>query len=1544
MADGINAAEITGAINDNGANIVNSLNTNANAEAKSMGEIQGVTERVREKEQQILDAVNALTDPIKNLLQQVSTVVDNLTTIKTITQQEHTAALKMTADEKAHTDPSEKKPDAGKVQQLPAAYGTPALFLGNKLDDIFGEKGQFFRGSMEKIIQLLQNAKGEGGGGDGLQVGGILIVAGDGSRDKERYIKNFVSIVNSLKISEGLDLGKLAKMGDDLNAFLTTLKAEGGAPDMTGVDERLLLVSKDVKIITNIFNSLRMGADIDLTSITDASIDLNVMLSMIKSAVNAFDGTTDKLVSFQDNLALIVDTFTLMKDADGVDLSGLATMATDLNAFVREVKKGLKLFADSEEDLNAFSKNMAVINKMFNQFDIPVKDISQLPKMATDLTKFVKIMSSGMIASPDFDKQMKSTLKNIPILNDIFNSLNISQDADPSLLIPMARGLKDFIKELQPIFDEKNEFTITKKQAESFKLLADALASIVNAAQVMAKSGGTFIIASTVALPFAQMFLKSAFALMNTITDPKKIDLLAKVSKAVAIAIQELTKAAIFAQLILFVILPAKLGLLLLRGFLQSAIELSDIVKDVKTDANSSLGKLGVVAEELKSSFKNLLATMFYAAAMMLVGAMAIVGVVLIKIFLKSITNLLDNVDFESLEKNIDKMTHLSVKLISLFRNLLIAMVFTALAGILAIVATIALLGVIVFLLGVALVGLIAGLLSTPIATFTSTILLIAATMVLFALTMILIQMIVPKNMLTNVMNLIVGIGILLIAFAILGLLGFLVSFAIAGITVAAILLLVAVAALFVVFLLLDKFPSLDKALERIKVIGQFFMILASYWLEFLVGLLVAALLAVASILLLIGIALLFLAVLLLEFVANAIVRLMKLKFEGTPDGMPGVFGVLALFFLAFIMLIPVLIPALIASVLLAVVAVLLFVSILLLTITVGLLNGLIAIMPDAGTLLGLTGQFIGFFLFITVIGALSLLVIVAAVPLLVAAVLLLAVFTALTVTFALVAAVAGISGKIDVKGVQDKILELYKIINFRLIAASIVVTIAAVPVLAAAVMMLAIFASIAGAYVAIKKLEEIQQDAPDPQVVFNAVARLADLIKDVSDRTKGSSIIALAAFKIGMGAVIEAIAMIVDTIIKINREFGGDNGKTLIENATKNLNYVVAQMFGIDMPGAAAGEGGLIKVFDKIKKGMSKDQLRAAEALVPITEAIDNIADVVIKMNNLGNIDQGIANTKKLAEFVGELIVLASGFTSEPKGILSGIGASLFGKGSTADQIKAASETVALLPDLMDQLVNLNDSVNGIQGLDAAAQNVIDMSKFVLQLVDFAGTFQKGGWFSGGGTEEEIRTAIGVLRAITPMVTELQVVNSKVGMINDVGGAVTKVKLLIPFVKDIAQIAIDLSASSNQMGKAVDASRTLVTVSTELMKVANNVQAMEQMRINLENNIIQPLLSLDEPANRLAKVRTEVTRLNSELSKLAKDNKETLKGIASIGNTSAGALSGFIMKLSTVFKKNGANEKGASDTGEDPMVTIQKDVHGIADFLINNNKSWTAT
>lgn len=150
-----------------------------------------------------------------------------------------------------------------------------------------------------------------------------------------------------------------------------------------------------------------------------------------------------------------------------------------------------------------------------------------------------------------------------------------------------------------------------------------------------------------------------------------------------------------------------------------------------------------------------------------------------------------------------------------------------------------------------------------------------------------------------------------------------------------------------------------------------------------------------------------------------------------------------------------------------------------------------------------------------------------------------------------------------------------------------------------------------------------------------------------------------------------------------------------------------------------------------------------------------------------------------------------------------------------------------------------------------------------------------------------------------------------------------------------------DLENSSKLLGKSASALTTALTNINQVLDVKTNTG---NFKLSIEDNIAAPLMGLDKPISKLEKVTTEVKKLNTELTKLSKDNRDTLKGIGSIGEANEKGISVFVAKLESSFKKleRGGGSSSSSESNEELLKKILEKLTILSDEATKKPaKSW---
>jgi len=835
-------------------------------------------------------------------------------------------------------------------------------------------------------------------------------------------------------------------------------------------------------------------------------------------------------------------------------------------------------------------------------------------------------------------------------------------------------------------------------------------------------------------------------------------------------------KAALVISIMTPVFLIGLVALKVAGKFMDSAAKLFLYEKDGKTAKNwkkeqNKLKEALKFTTMLLGLFKNLIYVALFCVGMLFIVLPAIIGVFAAMLFLLVI-KLFANV---ATKMKLDKKVVINIMWARfLFQQLVLTMLFASLIIIFILPAILGIFAAIIFMLAFKLLSLIAGKLLGGVFKFLIVVVLMAIAMLFFAITLFIMTKVVTlKSILIAIVSL-VAITLLLAIVALIGfgatyVLPFIAAFALACIFMALGFIL------FVLALKILSLVTIDLILEsaeKMLFIGKFFLMFALCIPVFLIGMYAAIYLMIASVALFIGMLFLFLALFFLKLVIGSIEQLLKMPISFIPEGAPewmgglGAIAMIAIFFLGLFLLLPVLILAVVPAVLLAVTSILLLVGFLALSGAVAMAGIVANIFNDNENIKSVGLIMSLFFLCLIPAGLAALILLPFAVIFLAAAVILLVAFTALTGVIALAKVLAkGFSadGELGTKDkrkeVGDAIASVFGMIaNKDLIKAALKVLFVGAPVLAASLMMLAIFSSIVGCYRGIKEIQEIQESLNPVAVgfVFKAVEDLAKVVERAADITKDVALRGLGKFRLGIGGVIEAINGIVDVIIKLaNFEkdasaYGYEGGgAALIREACSQLQFIIREFFGLNADGTKDDSNpfSIMNVFGAIGKIKGGD-LKTVNALAPLAEGLGAIVDLVIKVRDVNDVGKAKENMIEIFEFTQSLSRLTGVLTS---GALK--------KGDTPRILKRVNEDIMPhIPTFLDKLQEISEKARGIDLVELQLQECL-----VTPLVDL-------GTKNIGREIDKISQSIGKLnRELSKMTREN---GNVIGSLGNIGAA----------------------------------------------------------------------------------------------------------------------------------------------------------------------------
>jgi uncharacterized protein YoxC len=213
-----------------------------------------------------------------------------------------------------------------------------------------------------------------------------------------------------------------------------------------------------------------------------------------------------------------------------------------------------------------------------------------------------------------------------------------------------------------------------------------------------------------------------------------------------------------------------------------------------------------------------------------------------------------------------------------------------------------------------------------------------------------------------------------------------------------------------------------------------------------------------------------------------------------------------------------------------------------------------------------------------------------------------------------------------------------------------------------------------------------------------------------------------------------------------------------------------------------------------------------------------------------------------------------------------------------------------------------------------------------------FVGSFDGGGFFAKGSAEKA-NDANKALKALVPVVDSLQIIGDKVSAMRSIAeGAIISLRIqtnmianLNTFVESFDGGGFFTKGSEDKANDAQKSLKALIPVVDSLTVISNKINEMHGIKVNLETNVLEPLLRLDPGIQKVNDLSTAVHELNSAITQLVKENKKGLEQVADISTGGKGKIQ-FQVKLPW------------TKTAESNEVTAKKSADALA-FIANEVK-----
>jgi hypothetical protein len=414
--------------------------------------------------------------------------------------------------------------------------------------------------------------------------------------------------------------------------------------------------------------------------------------------------------------------------------------------------------------------------------------------------------------------------------------------------------------------------------------------------------------------------------------------------------------------------------------------------------------------------------------------------------------------------------------------------------------------------------------------------------------------------------------------------------------------------------------------------------------------------------------------------------------------------------------------------------------------------------------------------------------------------------------------------------------------------------------------------------------------------------------ISTIGQELKGVSMESALAFAVILDSTLGAMERIVEMIDAL----ADPRMVEMIPPAQESFKQILHGFFGVD-PNAGGWTGdpltllGLMKTLEIAGVELSEGQLRAAEAMVPLTAALGTITDIIVKLQGV-DVVAGTEAIRQMFPLLEELNSFASifkGKKSETGGVFGKIGAWAFGEGDSASQFQTAADSMKAMHPMIDEIQALIDKVSPMQG--AAPEGVLaiqESMELISQISEFADMFRsekQAFWSTKVDSQKQLEVATASVKKMIPLLEEI-------GNLVDVS------------------VAVGVEGSFPDFGASVRVN--IIEPLLELERTNSVIQVFSQ---SMKENVVKPMMELEGTVKRVELFEKSMQRLSSTLKDFVKSNKSVLGGTETIldkaANFAVAVKDAALSKLGLSPKKDGT--EGA--TQKSPIESIAQNVSAMA-------------
>lgn len=295
-------------------------------------------------------------------------------------------------------------------------------------------------------------------------------------------------------------------------------------------------------------------------------------------------------------------------------------------------------------------------------------------------------------------------------------------------------------------------------------------------------------------------------------------------------------------------------------------------------------------------------------------------------------------------------------------------------------------------------------------------------------------------------------------------------------------------------------------------------------------------------------------------------------------------------------------------------------------------------------------------------------------------------------------------------------------------IASGILISIAAATVLMSKAMMLAGLAITGGtAEIAGEKYNLAPYNEANVDKFFNAMEHFIDKFKDMGDGLSKKAVKSIKLVNQAVMPIIKSMDKMLDVVIKAGQNY--DDIIKIVGGDSNALDHLMDPVLYVILGHNLDGEGGLMYVANHMTKYGAKVLKLVGEALVPITDAMLNMIDVVVKAANnkqaISDMMSSEGGMQMIEHLLDPVIWMILGTKLDGTGGLMWVAENMSKR--SAKVLKMVAEAMVPLIDAMDKMLDVVVKAATLSSEDRTVEELVSESMYNIDLIMIGGNGIKG-------------------------------------------------------------------------------------------------------------------------------------------------------------------------------------------------------------------------